>query len=47
VESPVSGQHSAPAGAGANGHRTVATEKAPLKAAAAVAAADNKARPAR
>jgi recombination protein RecA len=45
LEIPVSGQNAAPTGA--NGHANIPTEKAPLKAAAAVAAADNKARPAR
>ena len=47
MEIPVSGQNAAPATPGANGHANGATEKAPLKAAAAVAAADNKARPSR
>jgi recombination protein RecA len=45
LEIPVSGQNGAPAGA--NGHANIAGEKAPLKAAAAVASADNKARPSR
>jgi recombination protein RecA len=48
MEIPVSGQNPAATGAnGANGHANVAAEKTPLKAAVAVAAADNKARPAR
>jgi recombination protein RecA len=45
LEIPVSGQN--PASTGANGHANITTEKAPLKAAAAVASADNKARPTR
>jgi recombination protein RecA len=48
MEIPVSGQNAAATGAnGANGHSNVPAEKPPLKAAAAVASADNKARPAR
>jgi len=47
MEIPVSGQNGAAATPGANGHANIPTEKAPLKAVAAVAAADNKARPAR
>ena len=47
MEIPVSGQNGAAATPGANGHANIAAEKAPLKAVAAVAAADNKARPAR
>jgi recombination protein RecA len=44
---PVSGQNAATATPGANGHANIAAEKAPLKSAAAVASADNKARPSR
>jgi recombination protein RecA len=48
MEIPVSGQNPAATGAnGANGHANVPAEKPPLKAAAAVASADNKARPSR
>jgi recombination protein RecA len=47
MEIPVSGQNSATATPGANGHANIAAEKAPLKAAAASASADNKARPSR
>src|ERR1700719_3027810 len=48
MEIPVSGQNAAATGAnGANGHANVPAEKPPLKAAAAVASADNKARPTR
>jgi len=48
MEIPVSGQNAAATGAnGANGHSNVPAEKPPLKAAAAVASADNKARPSR
>jgi recombination protein RecA len=48
MEIPVSGQNPAATGAnGANGHSNVPAEKPPLKAAAAVASADNKARPSR
>ena len=48
MEIPVSGQNPAATGAnGANGHANMPAEKPPLKAAAAVASADNKARPAR
>jgi recombination protein RecA len=48
MEIPVSGQSPAATGAnGANGHSNVPAEKPPLKAAAAVASADNKARPSR
>src|ERR1700722_7838578 len=48
MEIPVSGQNPAATGAnGANGHANVPAEKPPLKAAAAVASADNKARPTR
>jgi recombination protein RecA len=46
IEIPVSGQNAA-ATPGANGHASIATEKAPLKAAVAVASAENKARPSR
>src|SRR6266478_3802154 len=41
------GNSSAPATTGANGHANIPAEKAPLKAAAAVASTDNKARPSR
>src|ERR1700720_1350668 len=45
LEIPVSGQNAAATGAnGANGHTNIPAEKPPLKAAAAVASADNKAR---
>ena len=48
MEIPVSGQNAAATGAnGANGHTNIPAEKPPLKAAAAVASADNKARPTR
>jgi recombination protein RecA len=51
MEIPVSGQNPAATGAnganGANGHSNVSAERPPLKAAAAVASADNKARPSR
>src|ERR1700726_4550774 len=48
LEIPVPGQNAAATGAnGANGHANVPAEKPPLKAAAAVASADNKARPTR
>jgi recombination protein RecA len=47
MEIPVSGQNSATTTPGANGHASIPAEKPPLKAAAAVAAADNKARPSR
>jgi len=48
MEIPVSGQNGAATGAnGANGHTSIPAEKPPLKAAAAVASADNKARPTR
>ncbi|HXC48158.1 MAG TPA: recombinase RecA [Candidatus Sulfotelmatobacter sp.] len=48
MEIPVSGQNAAATGAnGTNGHANVPAEKPPLKAAAAVASADNKARPSR
>ncbi|HXH67918.1 MAG TPA: recombinase RecA [Candidatus Limnocylindrales bacterium] len=47
MEIPGSGQNSATATPGANGHANIPAEKPPLKAAAAVASADNKARPAR
>jgi recombination protein RecA len=48
MEIPVSGQNAAATGTnGANGHASVPAEKPPLKAAAAVASADNKARPTR
>jgi len=48
MEIPVSGQNAAATGAnGANGHTNIPAEKPPMKAAAAVASADNKARPTR
>jgi len=47
MEIPVSGQNPATAAPGANGHTNIPAEKPPLKAAAAVASADNKARPSR
>src|SRR5882757_6099209 len=47
MEIPVSGQNPATATPGANGHANIPAEKAPLKAAAAVASTDNKARPSR
>jgi recombination protein RecA len=47
MEIPVSGQNAATATPGANGHANIPAEKAPLKAAAAVASTDNKARPSR
>ena len=48
MQIPVSGQNPAATGAnGANGHANMPAEKPPLKAAAAVASTDNKARPAR
>jgi len=47
MEIPVSGQNAATATPGANGHTNIAAEKPPMKAAAAVASADNKARPTR
>jgi recombination protein RecA len=49
MEIPGVGNHSgaAPNGSGANGHTQVAAEKPPVKAAAAAAASDAKARPAR
>ncbi|HET7105540.1 MAG TPA: recombinase RecA [Candidatus Acidoferrum sp.] len=48
MEIPVSGQNAAASStSGTNGHANVAAEKPPMKAAAAVASADNKARPAR
>jgi recombination protein RecA len=47
MEIPVSGQNAETVTPGANGHTNIPAEKPPMKAAAAVASADNKARPAR
>ena len=47
MEIPVSGQNATTATSCANGHANIPAEKAPLKAAAAVASTDNKARPSR
>jgi recombination protein RecA len=47
MEIPGSGQNAATVTPGANGHANIPAEKPPMKAAAAVASADNKARPSR
>jgi recombination protein RecA len=47
MEIPVSGQSNAAPTPGGNGHANIPVEKAPMKAAAAAASSDNKARPSR
>ena len=47
MEIPVSGQNNAAAAPGPNGHANIPAEKPSMKAAAAAASADNKARPSR